>query len=114
MVEKKTSKKAAPKKDAEHVSDVAFEAKSGRNAVILSYRGGKKTRRLNQLLIEVDGADTKEKASSFIGMSVAWKTPSGRFIQGKITHAHGQNGVLRVRFSKGLPGEALGKKARVV
>jgi len=88
-------------------------AADSRIAIILSYRGGRKTRRGNQMLIEVEAADSKTKASAYIGRRVVWKTPSGKLIYGKITHPHGNKGVLRARFAKGLPGEALGKKATV-
>lgn len=125
MADKKTGANkpapgAVPKGEAKanilHSTTSASEPviKGEAKAVILSYRGGRKTRRTNQMLIEVEGADSKTKASAYIGRRVVWKTPSGRLIYGKITHAHGNKGVLRARFPKGLPGEALGKKAKVV
>jgi large subunit ribosomal protein L35Ae len=118
MAEKKaTAKKTAkPKEKADAPKDgpVTPIVKPGpAAATILSYRGSRKTRRGNQMLIEIEGADSKQKASAYIGSSVVWKTPSGKLIHGKITHPHGGNGVLRARFSRGLPGEALGKKAKV-
>ena len=66
-----------------------------------------------EMLVEIEGADTKAKASAYIGRKVVWKTPSGKSIYGTITHPHGGHGVVRVRFSKGMPGESLGKKAKV-
>jgi large subunit ribosomal protein L35Ae len=105
---KKPAKKAAAKK-SEQVAPKA-EAK----ATILNYRGSRKTRRMNQMLIEIEGADSKTKASAYIGRRVVWKTPSGKLIYGTLTHPHGNRGVLRARFAKGLPGESLGKKAKVV
>lgn len=111
MAEKKaTTKKTATKTAAKKIEQPKPESGI---ATILSYRGGRKTRRMNQMLIEVEGADSKTKASAYIGRNVVWKTPSGRLIYGRITHAHGNKGVLRARFAKGLPGEALGKKAGV-
>ncbi len=111
MAEKKTpAKRMAKAKEAE--AEPKGDARPA-DAIILSYRGGRKTRRTNQMLIEVEGADSKSKASAYIGRRIVWKTTSGKLIQGKITHAHGSKGVLRARFPKGLPGEALGRKAKV-
>lgn len=82
-------------------------------AVILSYRRGRHTQTTNQFLVGVDGCDTKAMASRFIGKRVVWKSPGGKEISGKVTQPHGTRGVLRVRFSRGLPGDALGKKVRI-
>ena len=37
-----------------------------------------------------------------------------REIYGKITRWHGNKGVLRVRFKKGLPGQAIGTKVKIL
>ena len=79
-------------------------------ATLLNYRRGRHTQTTNQFLIEVEGCETKAMASRFIGKRVSWKSPAGKEIFGKVTSPHGTRGVLRVRFSKGLPGDALGKK----
>jgi len=110
----KAAKKAATPKKEEAGATAKFELKLPAVAVVLSYRGGRKTRSRNQMLIEIDGADSKAKASAYIGRGVVWKTPSGKQLHGKITHPHGGKGVLRVRFTKGLPGESMGTKAKVV
>jgi large subunit ribosomal protein L35Ae len=110
----KPAKKPAPKKgQAKPETGAKLELKLPGVAVILSYRGGRKTRRGNQMLISIEGADSRPAASAYIGRRVVWKTPSGRPLAGKITHVHGGNGVLRARFSVGMPGESLGKRAKV-
>ena len=83
-------------------------------ATLLSYRRGRHTQRTNQMLVEVEGCDTKALASKFIGKKVVWKSPSGKEIFGKITQPHGNRGILRVRFSRGLPGDALGGKIEIL
>ncbi|MBU0530844.1 MAG: 50S ribosomal protein L35ae [Nanoarchaeota archaeon] len=83
-------------------------------AIILSYRRGRHTQKMNQILVEIAGIDTKAKASKFIGNRLVWITPSKKEIHGKITHAHGNNGVLRARFTKGLPGTVVGKHIKLV
>lgn len=79
-------------------------------ATILSFRRGRQTQTPNQILLEVEGVDSKEKATAFIGKKVVWKSPAGKVIVGTITNMHGNKGVLRARFGKGLPGQALGTK----
>jgi large subunit ribosomal protein L35Ae len=87
------------------------DAKTG---LIISYRRGRHTQHTNQMLVEVSGADTKAKASAYIGRRIVWKTSSGRLIYGTLTHPHGRNGLLRARFSQGMPGDALRKSVKVV
>ncbi len=77
-------------------------------ASIVSYRRGVKTQKPNQILIEVEGADSGEKAVKLVGKKVVWTSPAGKKLVGTITSLHGRNGVLKARFSKGLPGQALG------
>jgi large subunit ribosomal protein L35Ae len=83
-------------------------------AIILSYRRGMHTMHGNQLLLEMEGVDSKELASRYIGRAVVWTTPWKKQIFGKIASAHGNNGVLRARFAKGLPGTAIGTKLDVI
>ena len=84
------------------------------NATILSFRMGRHTQVNNQFLLEVDGVDSKGKAAQLIGRRVLWKSPGSKEIFGKITDAHGNKGVLRARFSRGLPGSALGNKVEIL
>ena len=83
-------------------------------ATLLSYRRGRHTQTPNQLLLEIEGCDTKAMASGFVGRRVIWKSPGGKEIYGKITQPHGTNGVLRARFSRGLPGDAMSKNVEIL
>ncbi|MDP3027735.1 MAG: 50S ribosomal protein L35ae, partial [Nanoarchaeota archaeon] len=49
---------------------------------------------------------SKEEASKFVGKSVEWKSPGGKVIKGKIAASHGNKGMVRAIFEKGLPGQA--------
>ena len=82
-------------------------------AILLNYRRGRHTQTVNQLLLEVEGCDTKAMASKFIGKRVIWKSVAGKEIFGKVTQPHGTRGVLRIRFSRGLPGDAIGDKVEI-
>ncbi len=85
-------------------------------AIILNFRRGRHTQTMNQLLLEIPGVDSRAMASGFIGKRVKWISP-GRLkkeIFGKITNTHGSNGVVRARFSRGLPGDVIGKKVEIL
>jgi large subunit ribosomal protein L35Ae len=77
-------------------------------ARIVNYRRGKRTEYTNQYILEMDGVTDKAKAQEYVGKKVAWKTPSGKEVTGKVTNTHGNGGALLARFDKGLPGQVLG------
>jgi len=83
-------------------------------ATVLSYRRGARTMHGNQLLIEMEGVDSKELASRYIGKRVVWTSPGKKQIFGRIVKTHGSNGVVRARFPKGLPGTAVGNKIEIM
>ncbi|HPD82168.1 MAG TPA: 50S ribosomal protein L35ae [Candidatus Pacearchaeota archaeon] len=80
---------------------------------IIQFRRGRKTITERHFLIEIEGVADKEKASKFVGKSVVWKSPAGKEINGKIAATHGNKGVVRVIFEKGLPGQAITTKVEV-
>jgi large subunit ribosomal protein L35Ae len=84
------------------------------DAVILGFRRGRHTQVNNQFLLEVEGMDSRSKAAKLIGRRVVWKSPGNKEISGRITDTHGNKGVLRARFSRGLPGTALGKRLEIL
>ena len=81
--------------------------------IIASFRRGRHTQTDNQMLVNVKDVDSKEKASKLIGKAVVWKSPAGKEIKGKIRSVHGNNGVLRVLFDTGMPGQSLGNKVKI-
>ncbi|MEW6295984.1 MAG: 50S ribosomal protein L35ae [Candidatus Diapherotrites archaeon] len=83
------------------------------HGIIKNFRGGRKTQRPNQIIIYVEGIDSRAKASSLIGKKAKWKTSSGKIIAGKVTRVHGDNGAVIARLTKGLPGIAIGTKIRI-
>jgi ribosomal protein L35AE/L33A len=71
--------------------------------VIVNYRMGPKTQRPREYIVRFPNVDSAKQAAQLIGRKVAW--PIGeRKIRGKIVAVHGKNGLVRVRFRKGLPG----------
>jgi len=82
-------------------------------AMIAHFRRGRHTQHTNQFLLIVEGVDTRAKASQLIGKRVVWKSPGHKEIFGKISATHGNKGAVRARFSRGLPGDALGKHVEI-
>jgi large subunit ribosomal protein L35Ae len=80
---------------------------------VVQFRRGRHTVHERHMLIEVPESVNKEKAEKFIGKDVEWKSPAGKMIKGKVAGAHGNNGVLRVIFEKGLPGQSIGTEVEV-
>lgn len=85
-------------------------------ATILNFRRGRHTQTMNQFLLEIPGVDSRAMASGFIGKRVKWTSPGKlkKEIFGKITNTHGNNGIVRARFSRGLPGDVIGKKIDII
>ena len=84
-------------------------------ATVIQFRQGRKTQKARHFLIEVEGSNSREEASKFVGKGVAWKSTGKEptIINGKISAAHGNKGVLRAIFEKGLPGQAIGTEVTI-
>ncbi len=84
-------------------------------AIIASYRRGRKTQTPNQLILKVDSVDSKEKAETLIGKSVFWESTGKekKKILGKITAVHGRKGAVRALFERGIPGQAISQKIKI-
>jgi len=76
-------------------------------AKIIQFRRGKHTYHKRHFLIEIPKVSSKEDAEKFVGKNVEWKSPAGKIIKGKIALPHGNKGVVRAIFEKGLPGQAI-------
>ena len=74
---------------------------------VIQFRRGRHTVHERHFLIEVEGIKTRKEAGKFVGKEVIWKSPAGKLIKGKISSAHGNKGVVRAIFEKGLPGQAV-------
>ena len=73
---------------------------------VIQFRRGRHTIKERQYLIDVGEKDIKG-AEKFIGNAVSWKSPAGKIINGKISQTHGNKGIVRAIFEKGLPGQAV-------
>ena len=80
---------------------------------VVQFRRGRHTLTEKHMLIEVEGIISREKATELVGKAVEWKSPAGKLIKGKVSGAHGNNGVIRTIFEKGLPGQSVGTEVSI-
>ena len=77
------------------------------NGRIVNYHIGIRTQMSRECLIQFEMTDSVALAGQLMGRKVTWKKGKSRHI-GKVVGLHGKNGLVRVRFTRGVPGQALG------
>ena len=80
---------------------------------IVNYRIGIRTQMSKECLIQFAHVNSVSLAGQLIGRKVVWKEGKNKFI-GKIVSLHGKKGVVRAKFRKGVPGQALGTTVELV
>ena len=80
---------------------------------IVSHRIGPKTQRSKECILKFPNVKSSSEAARFIGRKVAWPVEE-RKVRGKIVALHGKKGLVRVRFRKGVPGQALGTPVEII
>ena len=80
---------------------------------ITNYRIGIRTQSSRECLIKFNGVDSAAQAGPLLGQKVVWKGANKTHV-GKIAGFHGKNGVVRAKFKKGVPGQALGTTVELV
>jgi large subunit ribosomal protein L35Ae len=83
------------------------------NGIIVQFRRGRRTIHERHYLIDV-GATSRADAAKFVGKTVQWTSPAGKVISGKISSPHGNKGIVRAIFEKGLPGQAVATDVKIV
>jgi len=66
-----------------------------------------------ECLIQFAQVNSVSLAGRLIGRKVVWKKGKNKLI-GKIVGLHGKKGVVRAKFRKGVPGQALGTTVELV
>jgi len=76
---------------------------------VIQFRRGRHTVHERHFIIEISGIKDRENAGKLIGKDVTWTSPGKlkKIIKGKISSAHGNKGLVRAIFEKGLPGQAI-------
>jgi large subunit ribosomal protein L35Ae len=80
--------------------------------IVVQFRRGRKTVHERHYLLDL-GLSSRDEAKKFAGKEVSWTSPGGKVINGKISDAHGNKGVLRAIFERGLPGQAVTTEVEV-
>lgn len=78
----------------------------------MQFRRGKKRIHERHYLLDM-GLTSRDEAKKMSGRYVEWKSSSGKIIKGKISDAHGNKGIVRAIFEKGLPGQAITSEIEV-
>ena len=71
------------------------------NGIVVQFRRGKKVIKEKHFLLDL-GLKSRDEAKKLAGKTVVWKSPAGKEIHGKISDAHGNKGLVRAIFEKGL------------
>ena len=76
--------------------------------IVVQFRRGRHTIEEKHFLLDFSMKD-REAASKLVGKEVVWISPGKlrKQIKGKISSAHGNKGLVRAIFEKGLQGQAI-------
>ena len=74
---------------------------------IVNYRIGIKTQNPKECLIKFEHLKSASLADQLINRKVVWNQGDSKIV-GIIMRSHGKKGVVIVKFTKGVPGQALG------
>ncbi|CUS11019.1 unnamed protein product [Tuber aestivum] len=88
----------------------------------LSYQRGKRNTNPNTSLIKIEGVDSRQDASFYLGKKIAFVYRASREVRGskirviwgKVTRPHGNSGVVRAKFRNNLPPKSFGATLRIM
>ena len=80
---------------------------------IVNYRIGIRTQNPKECLIQFAHLNSASLAGQIVNRKVVWKQGDRKVI-GKIAGSHGKKGVVKVKFQKGVPGQAIGTKVELI
>ena len=88
------------------------------DGAILGYKRALRNQDNSVSLIKIKGCDSKADSKFYLGKKVAFITKAAdgsfRVNWGKVCREHGSNGVVRCRFRRNLPPQAIGGRVRVM
>lgn len=59
------------------------------------------------------GCKDKDEAAKLVGKTAVWTSEAGKKIEGKVSGSHGNKGLIRAIFVRGLPGQAINTEVEV-
>jgi large subunit ribosomal protein L35Ae len=80
---------------------------------IMNYRIGIRTQMSRECLVQFTDVVSSAQAGHLIGRKIVWKGEKKQ-LTGRIVGFHGKNGAVRVKFKRGVPGQALGTMVELV
>lgn len=81
-------------------------------AQVISFRRSLKRIHKRHFILDA-GMKNKEEAEKMKGKEVEWISPAKKVIKGKISGSHGNKGLVRAIFEKGLPGQAINDEVEI-
>jgi len=83
---------------------------------------GKHHQEDSKALLSIQGVKSREETDFYLGKRCAFiyraskkkQNTKIRVLWGKIVRAHGNNGIVRAKFRRNLPSQALGAQVRVM
>ncbi len=112
VAEEALDEKEQLKPEVKKEKKVLDKSKKSAKGKVIQFRRGRKTIHERHFLLDV-GVSNREEAKKFVKKIVEWKSPAGKIIKGKISSPHGNKGIVRAIFEKGLPGQAITTEVEV-
>ncbi len=82
------------------------------NGRITNYRIGIKSQAPSECLVEFSNIHTTS-VGKLIGQKIVWMNGKNKYT-GRIVGMHGRNGMVRVKFARHLPGQAIGTVVELI
>ena len=83
-------------------------------AIISNFRSSRHRQSNNQMILVIEGVNSRKDAEKLIGKKSVFTTESGKEISGEITSTHGNKGAVRAIFERGMPGQSLAKEVMII
>jgi len=82
-------------------------------ATLINFRRSQKKIHEKHYIIDA-GKKNRNDAQGLVGKEVVWTSEAGKKIKGKVSSAHGNNGMIRAIFERGLPGQAMNDELELI
>lgn len=80
--------------------------------IVVQFRRSRHRIHERHYLLDV-GLQSRDEAQKMVGKQVSWKSTSGKIITGAVSSAHGNKGLIRAIFERGLPGQAITNEVEI-